>query len=122
MQMRWLLVLGCLLITACSNPGDETSQTRVPRRPRLRRKQNPRKRHLLRKKRKRNHPKKKPNLSLNRKKPNLNLNRKKLNLSLNKKKLNLNPSRKKLSLKLPTQHRLSKSRQSSPNTLRPKVA
>ena len=25
--MRWLLVLGCLLITACSNPGDETSQT-----------------------------------------------------------------------------------------------
>ena len=27
MQMRWLLVLGCLLITACSNPGDETSQT-----------------------------------------------------------------------------------------------
>jgi len=28
MQMRWLLVLGCLLITACSNPGDETSQTK----------------------------------------------------------------------------------------------
>ena len=27
MQMRWLLVLGCLLITACSNPGDETSET-----------------------------------------------------------------------------------------------
>lgn len=26
--MRWLLVLGCLLITACSNPGDETSQTK----------------------------------------------------------------------------------------------
>ena len=28
MQMRWLLVLGCLLITACSNPSDETSQTK----------------------------------------------------------------------------------------------
>ncbi|MDC0311255.1 hypothetical protein OAL19_00065 [bacterium] len=26
--MRWLLVLGCLLTTACSNPGDETSQTK----------------------------------------------------------------------------------------------
>ena len=28
MQMRWLLVLGCLLITACSNPGDEATQTK----------------------------------------------------------------------------------------------
>ena len=26
--MRWLLVLGCLLITACSNPGDEATQTK----------------------------------------------------------------------------------------------
>ena len=28
MQMRWLLVLGCLLITACSNPGEEATPTK----------------------------------------------------------------------------------------------